>query len=220
MIKLYGYWRSTAAYRVRIALNYKQIAYAQQSVHLVKDGGEQHLPEYKGLNPQGLVPTLVDGDVTVGQSLAILEYLEEKYPTQPLLPKDLKNRAFVRQLCQVIACDLHPLNNLRVLNYLSNQLKVEESARQEWYHHWLKKGFDAFETLLTGFESQNQEINGPYCLGRELTMADVCLIPQIYNANRFDFSLEAYSRIKRINENCLALTRFKDAIPENQPDAV
>jgi len=215
MIKLYGYWRSTAAYRVRLALNIKQIAYAQESVHLVKDGGEQHLPEFKSLNPQGLVPALVDDGKVISQSLAILEYLEEKYPQQPLLPNGLVERAIVRQLCQIIACDLHPLNNLRVLNYLSNDLNIEDAAKTKWYHHWLALGFDAFSEIVEKYGS-----NGSYCLGGELTMADVCLIPQLYNANRFGFSLEAYPRLKEINENCLKLTRFQDAVPENQPDAV
>jgi maleylacetoacetate isomerase len=220
MIKLYGYWRSTAAYRVRIALNIKQVAYSQESIHLVKDGGEQHKDEYKKLNPQALVPTLVDDGLVIGQSMAILEYLEEKYPSQALLPVKLIERSLTRQLCQVIVSDLHPLNNLRVLKYLSNQFKVEESKKVEWYHHWLAVGFDAFETLLEQNESNGHSEKGQYCMGGELSMADVCLIPQIYNANRFDFPLDAYPRIKKINQNCLELTRFQDAIPENQPDAI
>lgn len=220
MIKLYGYWRSTAAYRVRIALNIKQVAYSQESIHLVKEGGEQHKDEYKKLNPQALVPTIVDGGVAIGQSMAILEYLEEKYRIPALLPEGLIERSLTRQLCQVIACDLHPLNNLRVLQYLSNQFKIEESQKSKWYHHWLAIGFDAFERLLEQNESNGHVVDGKYCMGRELSMADVCLIPQIYNANRFDFSLDAYPRIKKINQNCLELTRFQDAIPENQPDAV
>jgi maleylpyruvate isomerase len=215
MIKLYGYWRSTAAYRVRLALNIKQVCYSQQSVHLVKDGGQQHQPEYQSINPQGLVPTLVDGNIVIGQSLAILEYIEEKYPQHPLLSSDVAERALVRQLCQIIACDLHPLNNLRVLQYLSNQLKVSDSEKSQWYHHWLAQGFAAFDKLVAKCDS-----NGPYCLGGELSMADVCLIPQIYNADRFDFSMDAYPRLQEINQNCLKLVRFQDAIPENQPDAV
>ncbi len=215
MIKLYGYWRSTAAYRVRLALNIKQISYSQQSIHLVKDGGEQHKPEYQSLNPQGLVPTLVDDGVAIGQSIAILEYLEEKYPQHPLLPSPLADRAVTRQLCQIIASDLHPLNNLRVLQYLSNELTVDEANKSKWYHHWLGLGFQAFDKLL-----EKSQSSGPYCFGGELTMADVCLIPQMYNANRFGFSLDAYPRLMEINQNCLQLVRFQDAIPENQPDAV
>ncbi len=215
MIKLYGYWRSTAAYRVRLALNIKQVSYSQQSVHLVKDGGEQYQPEYQSLNPQGLVPTLVDDGIVIGQSLAILEYIEEKYSQYPLLPSNVAERAMARQLSQIIACDLHPLNNLRVLQYLSNQLKVNDAEKSQWYHHWLAQGFSAFERLVAKWDS-----NGPYCLGGELSMADVCLIPQIYNADRFDFSMDAYPRLQEINQNCLKLARFQDAIPENQPDAV
>jgi len=215
MIKLYGYWRSTAAYRVRLALNIKQISYSQESVHLVKDGGEQHTAEYRSINPQGLVPSLVDDGFAIGQSLAILEYLEEKYPQHPLLPEGLPERALVRQLSQVIACDLHPLNNLRVLKYLSNDLKVADEQKTKWYHHWLSLGFTTFENLLT-----KSEFNGPYCLGGELSMADVCLIPQIYNANRFDFPMDDYPRLQEINAHCLKLIRFQNAIPENQPDAV
>ena len=215
MIKLYGYWRSTAAYRVRLALNIKQVSYSQQSVHLVKEGGEQFKPEYQSINPQGLVPTLVDDGVAVGQSLAILEYLEEKYPQRPILPTTLTERAVVRQLCQIIACDLHPLNNLRILKYLSNELKISDADKSKWYHHWLARGFEAFDKLLP-----KSGLAGPYCLGGELSMADVCLIPQIYNADRFDFSMDAYPRLQEINQNCLKLIRFQDAIPENQPDAV
>lgn len=215
MIKLYGYWRSTAAYRVRLALNIKQVSYSQQSVHLVKDGGEQYKPEYQSINPQGLVPTLVDDGFAIGQSLAILEYLEEKYPQRSLLPVTPAERAVARQLCQIIACDLHPLNNLRILKYLSNELKISDADKSKWYHHWLAEGFGAFDKLLA-----KSDLTGPYCLGGELSMADVCLIPQIYNADRFDFSMDAYPRLQEIKQNCLKLTRFQDAIPENQPDAV
>ncbi|WP_196137803.1 maleylacetoacetate isomerase [Aliikangiella sp. G2MR2-5] len=215
MIKLYGYWRSTAAYRVRIALNLKQISYSQVSVHLVKEGGEQHKPEYLRLNPQALVPTLEDDGVAIGQSLAILEYLEDKYPSPALLPKDIRQRALARQLSQLIACDIHPLNNLRVLQYLTNELSVTEEAKTKWYHHWLEKGFNAYEELLAKYD-----IIGPYSLGEELSIADACLIPQIYNANRFDFPMGKFKRISTINENCLKLERFQNAVPENQPDAV
>jgi maleylacetoacetate isomerase/maleylpyruvate isomerase len=215
MIKLYSSWRSTAAYRVRLALNIKQVSYTQIPVHLVKEGGEQHKPEYSDINPQKLVPTMVDDGTVIGQSMAILEYLEEKYPQRPLLPTELADRALVRQLCQVIASDLHPLNNLRVIKYLTNELSVAEEAKDKWYHHWLEVGFDAFEKLL-----EKNGLSGPYCFGGELTLADACLIPQIYNANRFNFSLSQYPLLSEINENCLKLTRFQDAVPENQPDAV
>lgn len=215
MIKLYGYWRSTAAYRVRIALNLKQISYSQESVHLVKDGGEQHQPSYRDINPQGLVPTLLDGNFRIGQSLAILEYLEERYPNSPLLPDCFEHRALVRQCCQLIACDIHPLNNLRVLQYLTKELSIADENKTKWYHHWLSEGFSALEMML-----KKNNIQGPYCFGTELTMVDACLIPQIYNANRFGYSMERHPFLQLVNNNCLELTRFKDAIPENQPDAV
>jgi maleylacetoacetate isomerase len=214
MIKLYGYWRSTAAYRVRIALNVKQVSYSQSSVHLVKDGGEQNTPEFRALNPQGLVPTLVDGSTVISQSMAILEYLEEKYQKPALLPVDLNLRAIVRQLCQIIVSDVHPLNNLRVLQYLKNDLKVTDMAKTEWYHHWLRAGFTAFDGVLA-----QRGLSGTYSLGEELSLADACLIPQIYNAHRFDFPMEEFPRLMEINENCLKLERFKNAMPENQPDA-
>lgn len=215
MIKLFSYWRSTAAYRVRIALNLKQVAYTQEVVDLIKDGGEQYQPEYQAINPQGLVPALVDGDISIGQSMAILEYLEEKYPQPALLPKEISQRAFTRQLCQIIVCDVHPLNNLRVLNYLSNDLKISDDNKQQWYHHWLDKGFQAFDNLL-----EQKNIIGDYSLGEELSLADACLIPQIYNANRFGFCMDNFPRLMTINDNCLKLERFQNAMPDNQPDAV
>jgi maleylacetoacetate isomerase len=215
MIQLFGYWRSTAAYRVRIALNLKQVSYTQHSVHLVKDGGEQHQPEYKQLNPQGLVPTLVDGNIRLGQSMAILEYLEEKYPQSALLPSDLTLRAVARQLSQIIACDVHPLNNLRVLKYLSGKLQISEHDKTQWYHHWIREGFKAFEGIR-----QSHSLKGSYCLGNELSMADACLIPQIYNAIRFDFPMDEFPQLMEINDNCLKLDRIRNAAPENQPDAI
>jgi maleylacetoacetate isomerase len=215
MIKLYGYWRSTAAYRVRIVLNMKQIPYSQESVHLVKNGGEQHKPEYQAINPQELVPTLVDDGVSIGQSMAILEYLEEKYPKVALLPQTLDKRALTRQLAQIVCCDIHPLNNLRVLQYMKDKLEVSDDNKSAWYHHWIRTGFQAYDKLLT----QNK-ISGTYSLGEELSLADACLIPQIYNANRFNFPMNEFPRLKEINENCLKLERFQNAVPENQPDAV
>jgi len=213
MLKLYGYWRSTAAYRVRIALNYKQIDFEEESVHLVKDGGEQHKTEYRDINAQGLVPTIVDDGVAMGQSIAILEYLQEKYPAPSLLPEGPFERAKMRQLCQIIACDLHPLNNLRVLQYLSNEFALADEDKTKWYHHWLELGFSAFELLL-----QSSNFQGPYCMGGELSMADACLIPQIYNADRFGFVMDDFPRLSEINQNCLKLVAFDKAKPENQAD--
>lgn len=214
MIKLYGYWRSTAAYRVRMALNLKQISYSQVSVNLVREGGEQHKPEYRDVNPQGLVPTLVDGSLKIGQSMAILEYLEERYSQVPLLPTEFSSRAIARQLANTIVCDVHPLNNLRVLQYLSNEFAVADLDKTKWYHHWLFLGFSAFEQLL-----EKHRLDGPYSIGTELSIADACLIPQIYNANRFEYPMDNHPRLQRINDNCLKLTRVRDATPESQPDA-
>lgn len=215
MIKLFGYWRSTAAYRVRIALNIKQVSYKGISVHLVKDGGQQHKPEYKELNPQGLVPLMVDGDFKLNQSTAIIEYLEEKYPRPQLLPNGFDDRAKVRAACQTIACDIHPLNNLRVLQYLKSELKVSDEQKDFWYHHWINKGFTALETNLESYTK-----NGPFCFGKHLTMADIFLVSQVYNANRFNVDLSAFPRICSVNDHCLSLSAFRDASPENQPDAI
>lgn len=213
MIKLYSYWRSSAAYRIRIALNLKRLEHEIVPVNMVKDGGEQHSDEYKSINPQGLVPTLIDDTVTLTQSMAILEYLEEKYPAPSLLPNTLSGKAFARQIAQTIACDIHPLDNLRVLKYLSGTLKVDDDEKNQWYHHWIIKGFDAIEAWL----SSN---SGPYCLGDEVTIADTCLIPQLYNAHRFKVPLDKYPKLLEIEQACLKLDAFDKAVPENQPDAV
>lgn len=211
-MKLYGYWRSTAAYRVRIALGLKQIACEHISVHLVKDGGEQLKPDYVALNPAKLVPTLVDGQVSLNQSVAIMEYLDEKYPELPLLPKDPVTRAKVRAFCQDIACDIHPLNNLRVLKYLKGQLDVSDEAKDAWYAHWITVGFEAIETRLA-------DTMGTFCFGDEAGMADICLMAQIYNARRFNVPLDSFPRIRQVEGNCQQLDAFVAARPENQPDA-
>lgn len=210
-MKLYTYYRSTAAYRVRIALNYKQIDYELIPVNLLQ--GNQFNSDYKTVNPQMRVPTLVDGSFILGQSMAILEYLEEKYPKPALLPDDLVERAQVRFIAQLIATDIHPLNNISVLNYLKNNLHQNQQTVNEWYFNWLEKGFNALETLLAAKK-------GLFSLGDTLTMADVCLIPQIYNAFRFGFSMDAYPKLLEINEYCLTLPFFEKAKPENQPDVV
>lgn len=210
---LYGYWRSTAAYRVRIALAHKDLAYQNESVHLVKDGGQQKAPAYTELNPQQLVPLLQDGDFSVNQSMAILEYLEEAYPQNPLLPKDVEERAVVRAFCQEIAADIHPLNNLRVLTYLKRTLDVSDEQKLAWYRHWIQVGFTALEQRLSSGQ------DGSYCFSDTLTLADLCLVPQMYNARRFDCPLEAFPRLREIEANCLSLPAFQAAIPENQADA-
>lgn len=208
----YTYFRSSAAYRVRIALNLKGLTAEEHYVHLRK--GEQTGAAYLKHNPQGLVPTLVDDDGTeLGQSLAIIEYLDETRPRPPLLPADAKGRARVRQLSYVIACDLHPLNNLRVLNYLSDTVGVSQEQRLAWYRHWTATGLAAFETLLAGAGT------GTYCHGEAPSIADICLVPQVYNANRFEMDLGPYPTVQRINDACLALDAFAKAAPEVQPDA-
>ncbi len=210
-MKLYTYYRSTAAYRVRIALNYKQIDYEAIPVNLLEGG--QFSKDYAVINPQMRVPTLIDQGEVIGQSMAILEYLEEKYPKPALLPDDLTERAHVRFIAQLIATDIHPLNNVGVLNYLKGTLHQESEAVNEWYFNWLEKGFNALETLLSGGD-------GPFCCGNTLTLADVCLIPQIYNAFRFGFPMDGYPRLLAINTHCLALPYFEKAKPENQSDAI
>ncbi|KTC81495.1 maleylacetoacetate isomerase [Legionella brunensis] len=209
-MKLYDYYRSTASYRVRLALNIKHISYEKLAVQLVGHSGEQHRPEYLQLNPQGLVPTLDENGHILTQSLAIIEYLEEISPTPPLLPANPLGRAQVRSMALTIACDMHPLNNLRVLTRLRDQFQATEEQVMDWYHHWLKLGFDALEKKLQSLPHKTQ-----LCYGNEVTMADVCLIPQVFNANRFGFSMANYPIISEINAHCLTLAPFKDAAPQN-----
>ncbi|MCT7940313.1 maleylacetoacetate isomerase [Shewanella holmiensis] len=215
-MKLYGYWRSSAAYRVRIALNLKQLSADHISVHLVNNGGEQHSESYHHLNPQHLVPTLVDsnelGEFSLNQSLAIIEYLEEKYPKINVLPTNLEDKAVVRGMAQAIACEIHPLDNLRVLQYLVKEMGIDEGQKMQWYAHWIHLGFSALETQLERYA-------GEYCFGNKVTLADICLIPQVYNAKRFNVPLAAYPNIVRIWENCHQLDAFIQAAPEQQADA-
>ncbi len=211
-MKLYTAFRSSAAYRVRIALNLKNLESTHVPVHLRR--GEQRLPEYQALNPQELIPTLVDGEHVLTQSLAICEYLEERYPRPPLLPQDPADRARVRALAYVVACDIHPLNNLRVLNYLTDTLKVDETQKLAWYRHWIALGLGALEKMLAG-----DPRTGRCCHGETPTLADVCLVPQVANAVRFECDLSPYPTVRRINEACLETPEFDRARPENQPDA-
>jgi maleylacetoacetate isomerase len=210
-VKLYSFFRSSAAYRVRIALNLKGIGYETVSVHLVKDGGRNKLPEFRAVNPQMRVPVLVTpaGDVLI-QSLAIIEYLDETHPQPPLLPKDPIGRARVRALAELIACDIHPLNNTSPLRYLKNNMAQEQSAIDQWYHHWVVAGFKALEQLVTA---------GPFACGSEITLADLCLVPQVYNARRLKVPLERFPKIVAVDRACLAVAAFDRARPENQPDA-
>jgi maleylacetoacetate isomerase len=212
---LYDYWRSSASYRVRIALNLKGLRYAQRPVHLVKDGGEQHSPTHRALNPQGSVPVLVHGPTVIRQSIAILEYLEEIAEDSPkLLPAGAVERARVRSLALLVACDIHPLNNLRIMQYLERAHGMQQPAREHWMRHWMIEGLRAFETLLLA-----DDATGTYCHGEMPGFADACLIPQVYNANRFGVDLAAFPTIRRINAQCLSLPAFDAARPENQPDA-
>lgn len=213
-MKLYSYFRSSAAYRVRIALNLKGLDHELAPVSLVRDGGEHLKPAYRSLNPQMLVPFLEDGTVSVGQSLAILEYLDEVYPSPLLLPPDPEARASVRQLADIICCDIHPLNNLRVMRYLETELGVSEEDRRGWYAHWIKAGFTAFEEIVA-----RSPVAGPYCYGDEVSLADVCLVPQVYNARRFKVPLDSFPRVLEIEQTCAVLEPFSRAAPENQPDA-
>ncbi|MCW8451219.1 maleylacetoacetate isomerase [Legionella quinlivanii] len=208
-MKLYDYYRSTASYRVRIALNIKNISYEKITVHLVNNGGEQHHPDYLNLNPQGLVPTLDEHGHIVTQSLAIIEYLDEISPSPPLLPATPFGRAQVRSLAMLVACDMHPLNNLRVLNQLRSQFKASDEEISQWYHHWLKEGFDAFERRLSTIPHKHQ-----LCYGNEVSLADICLIPQVFNARRFNFSMDEYPLITEIEAYCLSLPAFKNAAPQ------
>ncbi|WP_371230015.1 maleylacetoacetate isomerase [Pseudomonas sp. QE6] len=212
MLTLYSYWRSSAAYRVRIALGLKGLAYRQVPVHLVKDGGQQHAADYKALNPQELVPLLVDGEARIAQSLAILEYLEETHPQPSLLPRDALQRAQVRALSLHIACDIHPLNNLRVLQYLSGPLGVADEAKNAWIRHWVETGLRAVEAGL-------DVLPGPLSLGERPGYFEACLIPQLYNARRFDCDLSGCPRLLAIAARCETLEAFQQAAPEVQPDA-
>jgi maleylpyruvate isomerase len=214
MIKLHTYFRSSAAYRVRIALNLKDLPYEAAPVHLLRDGGEQLQPAYRALNPSALVPALQDGELTLTQSLAIIEYLEEKYPLNPLLPPDLAGRARVRALAMDIACDIHPVNNLRVLKYLKHELGVADDPKNAWYRHWVRLGLQAFEARL----ARSNE-TGKFCHGDTPTLADCCLVPQIFNAQRFDIGLTPYPIVAAIHARCEELPAFQSAHPSNQPDA-
>ena len=211
-MKLYGYFRSSAAFRVRIALNLKGIEYEQASVHLRRK--EQSAPSYLALNPTGLVPALEeDGQVFI-QSLAIIEYLDETHPEPPFLPGHPADRARVRALAQLVACDIHPINNLRILRYLKDPLGHDEAAVERWYNHWIVEGFKGLEQILA---EDGQA--GAFCHGDAPGLADICLVPQVVNAQRYKLDLSSYPTIRQIYENCMALDAFRRAHPSNQPDA-
>ena len=211
---VYGYFRSSAAFRVRIALNLKGIVPEWKFVHLLKDGGQQHAPGYRAVNPQELIPTLIHDGHTIGQSLAIIEYLDEMKPEPPVLPRDAAGRARVRQLADMVACDIHPVNNLRVLLHLRDDFGASEEKRAAWQRHWISLGFAAIETLLAGSRQ-----TGRYCHGDTPTLADICLIPQLANARRVNLDLSPYPTILRIEQTALAHPAFAAALPAAQPDA-
>ncbi|GGF31733.1 maleylacetoacetate isomerase [Aliidongia dinghuensis] len=211
-MKLHGYYRSSASFRVRIALNLKGIEYETIPHHLRK--GEQRAPDYLKLNPQGFVPVLEDDGELLLQSMAIIEYLDEAYPFPPLLPGHPADRARVRAIAQMVSCDIHPIDNLRVLRYLRHELGHDEATVQRWYNHWIAEGFAALETFLAGSDQ-----TGRFCHGETPTLADVCLVPQVVNSQNFKLDLEPYPTIRRIHEACLGYAAFEDALPKNQPDA-
>ena len=210
-MKLYGYFRSSAAYRVRIVLNLKGIDAEHKYVHLVRDGGEHRKDEFLQINPQGLLPALETNDNRILlQSLAILDYIEDTHPEPPLLPSDPFQKAEVRALCQMVACEIHPLNNLRVLQYLKGELAHDQDTVDTWYRHWVTTGFGAIEKVIG---------DDGYCFGGQVSLADACLMPQIFNAHRFNTDLSPFPRIQKVEEVCGALGAFQDAHPANQPDA-
>lgn len=213
-MKLYTYFRSSAAYRVRIALNLKGLPYQAVPVHLLKNGGEQLQEEYRKINPSALVPALLDDSITLTQSMAIVEYLEETHPEPPLLPSDALGRARVRELAQIVACDIHPLNNLRVLRYLVKHFGISDEAKNEWYRHWVIEGLSSLELHLARDQGP-----GPFCHGDKPTIADCFLVPQVFNAQRFDIDVDAYPNVARINAMCVELPAFAAAHPSKQPDA-
>jgi maleylacetoacetate isomerase len=210
-MKLYGFFRSSAAFRVRIALNLKGLAYDGVSIHLRRN--DQAKPDYRGVNPQSLVPTLEDGGETLIQSLAIIEYLDEIHPDPPLLPQTPGERARVRALADIVACDIHPINNLRVLRFLTHSFGRSEGNIAVWYNHWIEAGFEALEALLA-----RDARTGIFCHGDQPGLADIALVPQVVNAERYHLDMAAYPTITRISDNCMALAPFQAAHPDNQPD--
>lgn len=213
-MKLYTYFRSSAAYRVRIALNLKGLGYEAVPVHLLKDGGQQRQEDYRQINPSGLVPALQDDRITLTQSMAIIEYLDERYPAVPLMPQDPPGRARVRELAQIIACDIHPLNNLRVLRHLVHELKLSEDQKNAWIRHWISEGLAGLEAHL-----ERDPAAGPFCHGNSPTIADCFLVPQVFNAQRFEIDMAAYPNISRIHALCADMPAFASAHPSQQPDA-
>ena len=213
-MKLYNYFRSSASFRVRIALALKGLDYEYAPVHLLKDGGQQFAAGFKAMNPAALVPVLDDNGTVLTQSLAIIEYLDETRPQPPLLPNDAAGRARVRALALTVACEIHPLHNLRVLGYLSNTLGVSDEQKNAWYRHWVETGLETLEQMLA-----SDSRTGLCCHGDTPTLADICLVPQIFNAQRFKARLDHVPTVMRIHEHCLTLPAFARSVPALQPDA-
>ena len=213
-MKLYTFFRSSASFRVRIALNLKGLSYEQVPIHLRRGGGEQFTAGYKQINPQSLLPTLENDGRYLTQSLAIIEYLEEQYPTPPLLPKNAADRALVRSMALVIACEVHPIQNLRVLNYVKKEYNQTDEQVNRWAQHWIDLGLAALEQMITA-----QPAQGKFCFGDTPTLADICLVPQLGNARRFGCDLSQYPNIMNIERACIVIPAFADAAPEKQPDA-
>ena len=213
-MKLYTFFRSSASFRVRIALNLKGLQYEQAPIHLRRGGGEQLSAAYKAINPQALVPALEDGGKILTQSLAIIEYLEERYPQPPLLPRDPADKAVVRSMALIIACEVHPIQNLRVLQYVKREYNQSEEQVNRWAQHWINLGLAALEQMIVP-----QPRRGRFCFGDTPTLADICLVPQLGNARRYGCDLSRYPAIMEIEKNCMILPAFADAAPEKQPDA-
>ena len=218
-LRLYTYWRSSAAYRVRIALALKGLPYESVPKHLLRDGGEQKQPDYLAVNPQGLVPALADGGFVVPQSLAICEYLEETHPEPRLLPGSARDRAIVRGMALAIACDIHPLNNLAITQYLRTDLQADDAGVNRWVAHWITRGFVALERWVASVADGGHAADQRHCHGSQVTLADVCLVPQMYNARRFGVDVSAYPRLVAACTHLETLPAFVAALPENQPDA-
>lgn len=210
-LTLYNYFRSSTSYRVRLALHYKNLSFEYKPVHLLNNGGEQHQAEYKALNPMGEVPTLIHDKKALGQSMAIIEYLDEVFPQNPLYPKDAFKKAQVRQFCENINSFMHPLSNLKVLQYLEKNHQYDQAQKENWISIWLTKGFAALESVL-------EKESGTYCFGNQITAADMFLVPQVFSAKRFNVSLEAFPLCQKINNECEKLEAFKKAHPLRQPD--
>jgi maleylpyruvate isomerase len=213
VLELYSYYRSTASYRVRIALELKQIPYVYKSVYKLRKGDPCFTAEYQKINPQKFVPTLIDGDAVLAQSLAIIEYLEERYPQPAILPIDTLGKAYTRQVALLIGCDIHPLSIMRVRKYLTSAIGFNHSEKMNWYHHWLGEGLNALENLLA-----NSKFIGSFCYGNQPTIADAFLVPQVYNAERFKYPLEPYPTIRAIYKSCMKHPAFIAAQPHLQPD--